>query len=348
MSQDNSSPDSQTDQKKARSFLGKIALFLLLLAVIAGGATAGGYFWLQQRFLVAGPLAEETVVAIPRGAGLASIARTLESEGVIEEALLFRIAVRLQGQAQRLKAGEFAIPAAASMQEVMFALIEGRAVDYSITIPEGRTIVESLALINANKVLEGEITSVPAEGYILPETYHFVRGDTRQGLLDRMTADLEQTLQELWAGRQADLPLNSPEEALILASIVEKETGLAEERPLVASVFVNRLRRGMRLQSDPTVIYGVTLGQEPMGRPISKKDLKTPTPYNTYTIDRLPPTPIANVGRAAIEAVLNPASSNYLYFVADGTGGHAFARTLNEHNRNVAKWRRIERQRKGG
>ncbi len=199
-------------------------------------------------------------------------------------------------------------------------------------------------MVAAAEGLSGETGPVPPEGSLLPETYHYSWNDDRAALVERMQTGMEVVLAELWPERAEGLPINTPEEAVILASIVEKETGVAEERPLVASVFVNRLKRGMRLQSDPTVVYGLTNGQRPLGRTLTFRDLDRPSPYNTYTNGGLPPGPIANPGRAALEAVLHPAESRYLYFVADGTGGHAFAKTLVEHNRNVAKWRKIQRQ----
>lgn len=291
-----------------------------------------------------GPLAEETVVLVPPGTGLSGIAGHLEQADVIEDARIFEIVVRVEGTARSLKAGEYSFPAAVSMRGAMELLQSGRTVVRRITLPEGLTSHELVALLNAADGLAGEIATVPPEGALLPETYHYSRDDRRDDILARMTEARDRVLDELWAQRAEGLPIATPEEAVVLASIVEKETGVAEERPLVAGVFVNRLRKGMPLQSDPTVIYGITKGAAPLGRQLIRKDLKTPSPYNTYTIKGLPPGPIANPGRAALAAVLNPAETEYLYFVADGSGGHAFARTLQEHNRNVAKWRKIQRQ----
>jgi UPF0755 protein len=252
--------------------------------------------------------------------------------------------VRLLGSAHDLKAGEFAFPAAVSMRGALEILDRGETVARWLTVAEGLTSSEVVALVAAAEGLSGEPGPVPLEGSLLPETYHYSRDDDRAALIGRMQSDMQAVLAELWPKRAEGLPIKTPEEAVILASIVEKETGVAEERPLVASVFVNRLKRGMRLQSDPTVVYGITLGKAPLGRQLIFRDLDTPTPYNTYTNGGLPPGPIANPGRAALEAVLNPAETRYLYFVADGTGGHAFAKTLQEHNNNVAKWRKIQRQ----
>ena len=321
----------------------RLALLAFLLLALAGGAVIGLYQHGKTRFHASGPLAEPAVVIIPKGAGLERIARLLEDEGVVENRLIFAAGVRVLDQARALRAGEYAFPAAVSMRQAMEIIISGKTVVHRITLPEGQTSAQLRALLEAVDALAGELSSIPPEGSLLPETYHFSRGDSRQALLDRMRASMTTLLAELWPKRAADLPLKSPEEAVILASIVEKETAVAEERPLIAGVFINRLNKGMRLQSDPTVAYGLTLGRMELGRPLTRKDLQTPSPYNTYTIDRLPPGPIANPGRAALEAVLQPADTDFLYFVADGEGGHAFAKTLEEHNRNVAKWRKAKK-----
>lgn len=321
---------------------------LLVLLLLAAGTVGGVYYWGKTQFEAAGPAApdgaEETVYLVERGLGVSTIAAQLESRGLISNARLFSIGVRLQGEENRLKAGEYAIPSGASMREIMDILISGDSMMHWITIPEGLANVQIVPIIEENDILVGEMPELPAEGHVLPETYDFLRGTTRSELVARMNRELEETLAELWEGRADNLPLESPEEALILASIVQKETGLAEEIPLVASVFINRLRQGVQLQSDPTIIYGLT-GGAPLGHPLRQSELARENPYNTYQIPRLPPGPIAAPGREAIEAVLNPPDTDYFFFVADGTGGHAFARTLSEHNRNVANWRRIERER---
>jgi len=329
----------------------RILVFILitlgLLALAAGGAVVGGYYYVQNQFTAPGPSGTNeapATVMVERGMGLKAIAALLEREGLITDARLFELGVRLRQAGGELKAGEYAIPPGASMAEILAILMTGKSIQYKLTVPEGFALIQVLKLVEADPVLVGEITVEPKEGYLLPETYLFTRGTTRDELLRRMEADKRAVLEELWPARQDDLPFDTMEEAVILASIVEKETGVAEERPLVASVFVNRLRRGMRLQSDPTIIYGITQG-EPLGRRIRRSELDAKTPYNTYQIDGLPPTPICNPGRASMEAVLNPPQTDYLYFVADGTGGHAFAKTLEEHNRNVANWRRIQRER---
>lgn len=326
-------------------FVLRAFLFLVLLAAGIGGY---GAWHVWSEFQAPGPQAEngatETVVSLPRGTGLNRIAETLEEQGVIGNSLIFRAGVMYHGKASALKAGEYAIPSGASPQRVMEILIEGKAIVYKLTLPEGLTTAMALDLVAKHVSLQGEITRMPAEGALLPETYIFNRGMSRDALIERMEKDHAAVLDELWEKRAPNLPISTKEEAVILASIVEKETGVANERPRVAAVFVNRLRKGMKLQSDPTIIYGLTKGV-PLGRGIRQSELDKATPYNTYVINGLPPTPIANPGRDAIAAVLNPGESDELFFVADGTGGHAFAATLAEHERNVQIWRQIERER---
>lgn len=311
----------------------------VLVAVVVAAAGAVGYAVWQ--FRQPGPLAAETVLLIPRGAGLASIADRLAEAGVVRDRFLFIAGVKLTGGDRALRAGEYAFPAGISAQGAMELLESGRTVTYSITIPEGLTSAEVMEVLAAEDKLSGEVAAPPPEGSLLPETYRFTRGDSRAALIERMQGAMQRTLDELWPARAEGLPLATPQQAVSLASIVEKETAVAEERPLVASVFVNRLKRGMPLQSDPTVIYGLTEGRGPLGRELLRTDLDHDSPFNTYRISGLPPRPIANPGRASIAAALNPAGSEFLYFVADGNGGHVFARTLAEHNRNVAAWRRL-------
>tara|TARA_R110002096_G_scaffold76043_9_gene179687 strand:- start:1569 stop:2600 length:1032 start_codon:yes stop_codon:yes gene_type:complete len=327
--------------------LGVLLGVLIVLAIAAAGLAAGGWWWVNKQFEAAGPAAEETVVLLPRGSGLIRIANQLESEGVISDARIFRGMVTIDGGDRDLRAGEYAIPAEASMADIYALLRSGETVRYPITFAEGLTSAMIVRIIEASEVLTGDIAAIPPEGTLLPETYFVDRGTTRQELLDRMHADQTALLDRLWDSRMENLPFDTREEAIILASVVEKETGVASERPHVASVYVNRLNRGMRLESDPTIIYGITAG-EPLGRGIRRSELdNTANLYNTYHHDGLPPTAIANPGRESIAAVLNPAETNDLFFVADGTGGHVFAATYREHARNVANWRRIERQRGG-
>ncbi|MDZ7628522.1 MAG: endolytic transglycosylase MltG [Parvularculaceae bacterium] len=316
---------------------------ILVLALLAGAAL----FWVWREATGPGPLAESTVVLFEPGTSVAGIASGLEKAGAVRDKRLFIAVVRAHDQAGALKAGEYEIPAGASVIDIVKLLVEGRSILHTVTVPEGKTTKQILALIASVDTLTGEISLTPAEGELLPETFAFTRGETRDGVIGDMMKAQDDLLAALWEGRANDLPFSSKEEAIILASIVEKETGVAAERPRIAAVFVNRLRKGMRLQSDPTIIYGLTQG-EPLGRGLRQSEIERATPYNTYVISGLPPTPIANPGRAAIEAVLNPADTDDLFFVADGSGGHAFAPTLDEHNRNVARWRQIERQQQEG
>lgn len=258
---------------------------------------------------------------------------------------MFRFGTALDGQARHLKAGEFAFAAAISAREAAAVIVSGRTVVRRLTLVEGQTTAQAVALLRAAEGLMGDVSVNPGEGELLPDTYFYSWGDSRERMLARQRRAMVDTLAELWPKRAPGLPLQTPQQALILASIVEKETGIAEERSLVAAVFLNRLKRGMRLQADPTVIYGLTQGNAPLDRPLSRADLAASHPWNTYVVEGLPPTPIANPGRAALAAVLNPAPSDALYFVADGTGRHVFARTLAEHNANVARLRQVERLR---
>ncbi|WP_366556228.1 endolytic transglycosylase MltG [Aquibaculum sediminis] len=313
------------------------------LSLLVGLALAAGIALLvaQSFYEGAGPLDEPRQVVIPRGSSTGAVAERLADAGVISDPRIFHAAAVATGKNRRLRAGEYAFDPGISLRGVLELLESGKTVIRRFTVPEGLTSTEIVALLDATEGLAGEIEEVPPEGAHLPETYHYSWGDDRAQLLRRMQSAMSETLERLWEERAEGLPVARPEEAVTLASIVEKETGIADERPLVASVFVNRLNRGMRLQSDPTVIYALTKGEEPLGRALTRADWQVEDPYNTYQIDGLPPGPIANPGRAAIAAVLDPLDSDYFYFVADGSGGHAFARTLDEHNRNVANWRRI-------
>lgn len=328
---------------RALRFFSGTLTFVLLALIIVGGS---GYV-LQRSFDVPGPLKSSVVVVIPRGEGTYEIAGRLEKDGVISDRRLFaaHYLVRTFGAGDRsIKAGDYEIKARASIREVMDSLMEGRAILYKITVPEGLTTLQIVERLRADPGLSGDITDVPPEGSLLPDTYRVGRGMSRQELIDRMRADQKKFLTQLWSKRQADVPVKSPEQALVLASIIEKETGRSDERTKVAAVFVNRLRKNMRLQSDPTIIYGLVQGQGSLGRAITRADIESKTPYNTYQIDGLPPGPICNPGRSAIEATLNPAATQDLYFVADGTGGHTFTTNLKDHNTAVANWRRIERE----
>lgn len=284
-----------------------------------------------------------TAVTLQRGAGVGRIARTLEDAGVISSAPLFAIAARITGAASALKAGEYEIRSGASMASVLADIRAGRVVRRLLTIPEGWTSGMVLDAVNAEVVLTG-VAAEPPEGSVLPDSYEIQRGQSRADVIARMQAAHDRVMAELWPKRAANLPFKTQEEAVILASIVEKETGVPAERPRVAAVFVNRLRKGMLLQTDPTIIYGLTRGR-PLGRGIRASELAADSPWNSYKVPGLPPGPISNPGRASLEAVLNPIETDDLFFVADGTGGHAFAKTYEEHRRNVARWRQIEQGR---
>lgn len=292
-----------------------------------------------------GPHHDDRRILLQRGSSLGAVAARLDDAGAIRHAFVFRLYVRLRGQAKALKAGEFDLPARANMADILAILVRGDVVLHPITIAEGLTSRQIVEQLNADERLQGP-ASIPPEGSLLPETYNVPRGMTRTALLAQMTQAQKTVIDALWPMRQDKLPIKSKEQALVLASIVERETGIASERALVAAVFVNRLKKNMRLQSDPTIIYGLVGGQGSLGRPIRRSEIRRKTPYNTYRINGLPPTPIANPGRASIAAVLNPADSQALYFVADGTGGHIFAETLVAHNENVRRWRQIEKQQK--
>ncbi len=321
---------------------------LFFLAILAAGT---GVLFVWHEFEAPGPVSafgsNETVVSLQPGMGLNQIADTLEEQGVLDNSLIFRVGVKYYGQDSALKAGEYAIPSGTSPLQLMNILIEGKSIVYKLTLPEGITTAMILDLVRKSPALTGEITKSPEEGSLLPETYIFNKGMDRDALIGRMQKDHLDVLNQMWPTRVPNLPFTTRAEAVTLASIVEKETGIASERPRVAAVFVNRLRKGMKLQSDPTIIYGLTKGV-PLGRGIRQSELEKPTPYNTYVIDGLPPTPIANPGKESLSAALHPAETEDLYFVADGSGGHAFASTLAEHEKNVQNWRELERQKAAG
>jgi UPF0755 protein len=320
------------------------ALFMLTFFTACVLLALLSFFRLQ--FDRPGPLPASTVVVIPKGEGVSGIAERLERDEVITDRGLFMTSIiyfmYLRG-AGALKAGEYEFRKAASMRQVLDTLVEGKSIAHKVTLAEGLTSQQMVERIQANPDLKGTITEIPAEGTLLPDTYRFQIGDSRQDIVERMQVSQKKFLAKMWEERDPDVVVQTPEEAVILASIVEKETSRADERPLIASVFENRLRKKMRLQSDPTIIYGLVGGKGVLDHPITQEELDRETAYNTYKINGLPPTPIGNPGRAAIEAVLKPAKTKDLYFVADGTGGHAFAPSLDAHNDNVARWRQIER-----
>jgi UPF0755 protein len=307
---------------------------------------AGVFAWGYSQFVQPGPLRADKTVIVPRGSGVDGIVRILHEAGVIASPLIFRIGVRLKRFDKDLRAGEYLFSAKISAFDAARHLRSGKTVIRRLTMAEGLTSKEMLTELGRAEGLFGDTVRVGplVEGELLPETYHFSYGDSRVSIVRRMRQGMAEALRTLWASRDPGLPLQTPREALILASIVEKETGVPEERTRVAGVFINRLNKGMRLQSDPTVVYAVSGGDGPLARSLTRADLETPSPYNTYLQGGLPPGPICNPGRAALEAVMHPARTDELYFVADGSGGHVFARTLKEHNRNVARWRRFKAQ----
>lgn len=341
--QPEAAPPPPPASQKARHPVVVVLNFFLMIAVLGVLTVGGAFYFGKVWFTRPGPLAEPTSVMVARGTDLGTIASQLQRQNVIDGEIVFTLAARMTDAQNKLKAGEYLFQPGVSMEQVLDDLVTGRSVLHAITFPEGLTTHQIVERLKADPVLSGEITSIPPEGALMPDTYKFTRGATRQQMLDQMQRAQSRVISEAWARRRPDLPVNTVEEFVTLASIVEKETGRADERPRVAGVFINRLQKGMRLQSDPTVIYGLFGGAgKPSDRPIYRSDLDRETPYNTYAVAGLPPTPIANPGRAALEAVANPSRTDEFYFVADGSGGHAFAATLEEHNQNVARWRQIE------
>ncbi len=319
--------------------LGSWFAWLLVFAVVFGAIAGWSYFV----FTAPGPLTADKVYEINKSMDRPSLALALQDQGIVSDARIFSAAAAVNAwRGGRLKPGEYLFKAGMTMQDALSMITAGRVITYKLSIPEGLTAQMVVDRLGDQKELDGPVPPAPAEGSIMPDTYVFRRGLTREKLLSDMQDAQTKLIDELWAKKPTDSILKSKEEMVTLASIVEKETGVPEERPIVASVMINRLKQHMRLQSDPTVIYAITQGKTKLDRPISKADLDADNPYNTYKIDGLPPGPIANPGRAALEAVLNPANTNYLYFVANGSGGHAFAATLEEHNANVKKWRGLE------
>nr|WP_204327201.1 endolytic transglycosylase MltG [Rhizobium leguminosarum] len=338
-------PEPPKRSKKARGQVVLFLNFIMTMAVLVCVVAVIGFYYATSTYRNPGPLQTNTNFIVRSGAGLTEIASNLERNAIISDARIFRYLTATHLSAgESLKAGEYEIKARASMRDIMELLKSGKSILYSVSFPEGLTVRQMFDRMLQDTVLEGDLpAALPTEGSLRPDTYKFSRGTKRSEIIEQMAAAQQKLVDQIWDKRDSSLPLRSKEEFVTLASIVEKETGVPDERAHVASVFLNRLGKGMRLQSDPTIIYGLFGGEgKPADRPIYQSDLKRETPYNTYVIKGLPPTPIANPGKDALEAVANPWKTQDLYFVADGTGGHVFSATLEEHNANVKRWRKLE------
>lgn len=338
-------PEPPKRSKKARSQVVIFLNFLMTIVVLGCAAAVVVYYYAISSYQSPGPLEANTNFIVRNGAGITEIAFNLERNNIVSDGRVFRYLTATHlNDGESLKAGEYEIKAHASMNEIMELLKSGKSILYSVSFPEGLSVRQMFNRMNEDQVLEGDLPAVlPAEGSLRPDTYKFSRGTKRAEIIEQMAAAQQKLVDQIWDKRDPSLPFKSKDEMVVLASIVEKETGVPDERAHVASVFLNRINKGMRLQSDPTIIYGLFGGDgKPTDRPIFQSDLKKETPYNTYVIKGLPPTPIANPGRDALEAVANPWKTQDLYFVADGTGGHVFAATLEEHNANVKRWRKLE------
>jgi UPF0755 protein len=321
--------------------VGNAIITLVLVAMIGAG---GVYIYGKQMLEAPGPLRDDKIVNIPARAGKGDIAETLQREGVIDvNRWIFIGGVFALKASTELKPGEYEFRKSASLRDVIGTIVEGKVVQHAVTVPEGLTSEQIVARLSDNDIFSGAVREMPREGTLLPETYKFPRGTTREQVIQRMQQSQKRVLAEIWERRNTDIPVKTPEQLVTLASIVEKETGKADERSRVAAVFVNRLRQKMKLQSDPTIIYGLVGGKGTLGRPIKRSEIMQPSPYNTYVVDGLPPGPIANPGRASLEAAANPARTRDLFFVADGTGGHSFTETYDQHQKNVAKLRTMEK-----
>jgi peptidoglycan lytic transglycosylase G len=336
-------PPKRSDRARNPFVIVGNAVITVVLVLMIG--VGGAYVYGRQKIEAPGPLQEDKIVNIPARAGMTDIADILQREGVIDNnrwafiGSVFALKARSE-----LKPGEYSFQKNASLRDVIGTMVEGKVVQHAITIPEGLTSEQIVGRLSDNDIFSGAVKEMPREGTLLPETYKFPRGTTRDQVIQRMQQTQKRVLAEIWERRNPDIPVKTPEQLVTLASIVEKETGKADERSRVAAVFVNRLRQKIKLQSDPTIIYGLVGGKGTLGRPIKRSEIQQPSPYNTYVVDGLPPGPIANPGRASLEAAANPARTRDLFFVADGTGGHAFTETYDQHQKNVAKLRAMEKQ----
>src|SRR3954453_10460305 len=338
-------PPPPKRSKRARNpfvVVGNAIITLVLVLMIGAG---GAYIYGKQKIEAPGPLREERIVNIPARAGMTDIADALQREGVIDNNRWAFIGAVLALKARsELKPGEYLFQKNASLRDVIGTIVEAKVVQHAVTIPEGLTSEQIVARLSDNDPFSGSVRELPREGTLLPETYKFPRGTPRDQVIQRMQQAHKRVLTEIWERRNQDIPVKSPEQLVTLASIVEKETGKPDERSRVAAVFINRLKQRIKLQSDPTIIYGLVGGKGTLGRPIKRSEITQPSPYNTYVVDGLPPGPIANPGRASLEAAANPARTRDIYFVADGTGGHSFTETYDAHQKNVAKLRAMEKQ----
>src|SRR5438874_6020296 len=338
-------PPPPKRSKRARNpfvVVGNAIITLILVLMIGAG---GAYIYGKQKIEAPGPLQEERIVNIPARAGMTDIADALQREGVIDNNRWAFIGAVLALKARsELKPSEYLFQKNASLRDIIGIIVEGKVVQHAVTIPEGLSSEQIVARLSDNDLFSGSVREMPREGTMLPETYKFPRGTTREQVIARMQQAHKRALAEIWERRTPDLPIKTPEQLVTLASIVEKETGKSDERSRVASVFINRLRQRIKLQSDPTIIYGLVGGKGTLGRPIKRSEIQQPSPYNTYVVDGLPPGPIANPGRASLEAAANPARTRDLFFVADGTGGHAFTETYDQHQKNVSRLRSMEKQ----
>jgi UPF0755 protein len=336
-------PPKRSDRARNPFVIVGNAVITIVLVLMIG--VGGAYVYGKQKIEAPGPLQEDKIVNIPPRAGMTDIADILQREGVIDNnrwafiGSVFALKARSE-----LKPGEYSFQKNASLRDVIGTMVEGKVVQHAITVPEGLTSEQIVARLSDSDIFSGAVKEMPREGTLLPETYKFPRGTTRDQVIQRMQQTQKRVLAEIWERRNPDIPVKTPQQLVTLASIVEKETGKADERSRVAAVFVNRLRQKIKLQSDPTIIYGLVGGKGTLGRPIKRSEIQQPSPYNTYVVDGLPPGPIANPGRASLEAAANPARTRDLFFVADGTGGHAFTETYDQHQKNVAKLRAMEKQ----
>jgi UPF0755 protein len=337
-------PEPKRHSKRARHPIVVAGSALFTLVLLAAFAVGLALTFGKQRFEAPGPLAQEKMVNIPRGAGVRDIADLLHREGVIDQPWVFIGGVWVRKARDELKYGEYLFPKQASLRDVINVISDGKVIQHQVTVAEGLTSEQIVARLMENDVLTGNIKEIPKEGSLLPETYNFTRGTSREQIIQRMQHEQRRMVQEIWERRSPDLPVENADQLVILASIIERETSKPEERTRVAAVFVNRLKQRMKLQSDPTIIYGIVGGKGTLGRPITRSDIDLKTRYNTYVIDGLPPGPIANPGRASLEAAANPARTKELFFVADGTGGHTFSESLDQHQKGVARLRQIEAQ----